>query len=263
MRRLSVVLVLVVLTAVALLALPGASAGSAVVRSCNHAVDFNLKIISARNMRCRAARRVMRRNDRPIGVNFAAPNGFRCKLSRGRSDWRDLALHARGQGLPLRLRRLGRDMESSGKIADDLLKAFSAADFEAMRSMLAEDLVAFITNAEGGLDRIEGREEYLSRVEAMDLPSARFSVELTQAPVAVDSEQVLVMVEVRAERGGRTPAQLRGAPAARRRMGGSPSGGWSRPSRPRATSSGPRRARRRGGPLPRSSCHRPSRARRA
>jgi hypothetical protein len=83
MRRLSVVLVLVVLTAVALPALPGASAGSAVVRSCNHAVDFNLKIISARNMRCRAARRVMRSNDRPIGVNFAAPNGFRCKLRDG------------------------------------------------------------------------------------------------------------------------------------------------------------------------------------
>lgn len=95
-------------------------------------------------------------------------------------------------------------MESSGRIADDLLTAFSAADIEAMRSLLAEDLVAFITNAEGGLDRIEGREEYLSRIEAMDLPSARFSVELTQAPVPVDSEQVLVMVEVRAERGGRT-----------------------------------------------------------
>ena len=95
-------------------------------------------------------------------------------------------------------------MESTGKIADDLLKAFSAADIEAMRSMLAEDLVAFITNAEGGLDRIEGREEYLSRIEAMDLPSARFSVELTQAPVAVDSEQVLIMVEVRARRDGRS-----------------------------------------------------------
>ena len=95
-------------------------------------------------------------------------------------------------------------MESSGMIAEGLLKAFSAADFDAMRSMLAEDLVAFITNAEGGLDRIEGREEYLSRVEAMDLPSARFSVELTQAPVTVDSDQVLVMVEIRAQRGGRS-----------------------------------------------------------
>ena len=95
-------------------------------------------------------------------------------------------------------------MEPTGKIAGDLLRAFSAADIEAMRSVLAEDLVAFITNAEGGLDRIEGREEYLSRIEAMDLPSARFSVELTQAPVAVDSEQVLIMVEVRARRDGRS-----------------------------------------------------------
>ncbi len=87
--------------------------------------------------------------------------------------------------------------------ATRLLEAFSAADFEAMRSMMDEDLVAYITNAEGGLDRVEGRDEYLGRIEAMDLPSARFSVELTQAPVAVDAEQVLVMVEIRARRGGR------------------------------------------------------------
>ncbi|MDQ5834613.1 MAG: nuclear transport factor 2 family protein, partial [Actinomycetota bacterium] len=73
-----------------------------------------------------------------------------------------------------------------------------------MRSMLDEDVVAYITNAEGGQDRVEGRDEYLGRVEAMDLPSARFSVELTQAPVAVDAEQVLLMVEIRAQRAGRS-----------------------------------------------------------
>jgi ketosteroid isomerase-like protein len=95
-------------------------------------------------------------------------------------------------------------VESSGDIARRLLSAFSAADFEVMRSMLDEDLLAFITNAEGGLDRVEGRDEYLSRVEAMDLPSARFSVELTQAPVAVGSDEVLVMVEIRAQRAGRS-----------------------------------------------------------
>jgi len=33
--------------------------------------------------------------------------------------------------------------------------------------------------------------------------TARFSVELTQQPVIVDPDRVLVMVEVRAERGGR------------------------------------------------------------
>ena len=78
MRRLLTLIAIAALTA---LALPATSAGSAIVRDCNHAVDFNLKITSARNMRCRAARRVMRRNDKPIAINFAAPNGFRCKLA--------------------------------------------------------------------------------------------------------------------------------------------------------------------------------------
>ncbi len=70
-----------------------------------------------------------------------------------------------------------------------------------MRALLAEDVIAYITNAEGGVDRVQGRDAYLSRVEAMDLQSARFSLKLTQPPVKVASDQVLVMVEVRAERG--------------------------------------------------------------
>src|SRR5512132_2408323 len=89
-------------------------------------------------------------------------------------------------------------------VASRFLEAFSAADFEAMRALLGEDLVAYITNADGGMDEVEGREAYLSRVEAMDLASARFSIELTQPPVTVDSDRVLVMVEVRARRGGRS-----------------------------------------------------------
>ena len=95
-------------------------------------------------------------------------------------------------------------MSEPTAVASRFLAAFSAADLDAMRAMLAEDLVAYITNAEGGMDRVEGREAYLDRVEAMDLPSARFSVEPTQPPVPVDGDQALVMVEVRAERGGRS-----------------------------------------------------------
>jgi ketosteroid isomerase-like protein len=89
----------------------------------------------------------------------------------------------------------------SSVIAKQFLQAFSAADFERMRMLLDDELVAYITNADGGMDEIEGRDSYLSRLQAMDLPSARFSVELTQPPVAVDSDQVLVMVEIRAQRG--------------------------------------------------------------
>jgi ketosteroid isomerase-like protein len=89
-------------------------------------------------------------------------------------------------------------------VAQRLLEAFSAADFDGMRAVLAEHLVAYVTNADGGSDKVEGREAYLARIQAMDLPSARFSVELTQPPVPVAPDQVLVMVEVRAARGNKS-----------------------------------------------------------
>lgn len=88
-------------------------------------------------------------------------------------------------------------------VAERFLDAFSAADFPAMRKLLAPDLVAWVTDAEGAMGRVEGRGRYLARIEAMDLPAARFSVELTQAPVPVGPDLVMLMVEVHAERGGR------------------------------------------------------------
>jgi ketosteroid isomerase-like protein len=91
---------------------------------------------------------------------------------------------------------------SEAATVERFLAAFSAADFEAMRALLAPDLVAWVTAADGAMDRVEGRDEYLGRIEAMDLPAARFRVELTQPPVAVDAERVLAMVEVHAERDG-------------------------------------------------------------
>jgi ketosteroid isomerase-like protein len=99
------------------------------------------------------------------------------------------------------------ETEASGEpaaVARRLLEAFSAADVDGMRALLAEDVVAYVTNAEGGMDEVEGREAYLSRLDAMDLPSAEFSVELTQRPVTVGPDQVLIMVEIRARRGARS-----------------------------------------------------------
>jgi hypothetical protein len=88
-------------------------------------------------------------------------------------------------------------------VAGRLIAAFGAIDFEGMRAQLADDLRAYITNAEGGVDEVVGADEYLRRVAAMDLPTASFSVEVTQS-VAVRPELAMVMVEVRAARGSRT-----------------------------------------------------------
>ncbi|MDC8981863.1 nuclear transport factor 2 family protein [Mycobacterium marinum] len=87
-------------------------------------------------------------------------------------------------------------------VARDFIAAFSAADFGAMRHLLAADLIAHITNADGGADVVNGREDYLRRIAAMDLDAAQFRVELTQPPQPVDTDRVLVMVEVRARKGG-------------------------------------------------------------
>jgi ketosteroid isomerase-like protein len=96
-------------------------------------------------------------------------------------------------------------MESSEltAVSRRFLDAFSTANFDEMRAILAEDMVAYITNGSGGMDEVHGRDTCLALIEAMDLPSAQFSVDLTQPPVVVGPDQVLAMVEIRAERRGR------------------------------------------------------------
>jgi ketosteroid isomerase-like protein len=88
-------------------------------------------------------------------------------------------------------------------VARSLIAAFGAADFEQVRELLADDLRAYVTNAEGGVDEVIGATGYLDRVAAMDLRSAQFRLDVTQL-VTVRPELVMVMVEVHAARGGRT-----------------------------------------------------------
>ncbi|MCE5288249.1 MAG: nuclear transport factor 2 family protein [Nocardiaceae bacterium] len=93
--------------------------------------------------------------------------------------------------------------DDATKVATAFLQAFGRGDVEAMRNLLADDVVAYITNRAGGADRVDGRDGYLARVDAMDLPAAQFTLTLTQDPVTIGSELVLMMVEVRASRGDR------------------------------------------------------------
>jgi hypothetical protein len=92
--------------------------------------------------------------------------------------------------------------KSPESVARELIEAFRAADTQRMRSLLADDLRAYITNSEGGVDEV-GAEEYVRRVAAMDLPDAQFRLTITQA-VAPRPEMVIAMIEVNAARGGRT-----------------------------------------------------------
>ena len=82
-----------------------------------------------------------------------------------------------------------------------LIEAFASHDEEGMRAALAEDMTAYVTNAEGGVDPVHGRETYLPRLLALKAPE--LSVTVTQS-VTVSSDQAMVMVEIRAEREGRS-----------------------------------------------------------
>lgn len=88
-------------------------------------------------------------------------------------------------------------------IARRFVEAFSVNDLGTLRQLLTEDVVSYVTNADGGVDEVHGRESYVARIAAMDVSSARLRLDVTQA-VAIPPDQVLVMVEVTAARGERT-----------------------------------------------------------
>ncbi len=64
---------------------------------------------------------------------------------------------------------------------------------------------AYVTDRDGGVDEVRGTDGYLARarIEAMDLPAARYRLSITQA-VTVRPDLVRLMVEVDAPQGGRT-----------------------------------------------------------
>jgi hypothetical protein len=91
MKRLVLILTLTV-TSAAALASPAAAAPRGgdegyvdpfAWKKCSHKVDFNLKIVAARHMRCKGARRVMARYDGSISRKFKT-DGFNCKRVKGR-----------------------------------------------------------------------------------------------------------------------------------------------------------------------------------
>ena len=90
-------------------------------------------------------------------------------------------------------------MTGSGEMVRAFLEAYGRGDREAVRDGLAPGLVAYVTTADSGADRVQGREAYVARLP--DLRAAGGSLEVTQV-LEVDEGLVLAMVEIRAERGG-------------------------------------------------------------
>jgi hypothetical protein len=82
-------------------------------------------------------------------------------------------------------------------IARRLFESYASENLDEFRSLLAEEMTGYVTNAAAGVDVVKGRDAYLSRLP--DLHAAGGRLRVAQV-VAVDSERALTMVEIRAER---------------------------------------------------------------
>ena len=87
------------------------------------------------------------------------------------------------------------------ELARKLFGAYGDGDLATMRSLMADDMIGWVTNAEGGVDRTEGRDAYMARLP--DLSEAELQTRITQA-LGIDEERVMTMIAIRAERKGRS-----------------------------------------------------------
>jgi ketosteroid isomerase-like protein len=97
---------------------------------------------------------------------------------------------------------VGLDPADPMSVVRRFVDGFQAGDLEAVAAVLAPGFVGHVTTADGGV-RHAGRDDYVESFRAMDVASANLQLAVPNI-VEVEPGRVLVMVVVRAERGGRS-----------------------------------------------------------
>lgn len=64
---------------------------------------------------------------------------------------------------------------------------------------MTDDVKSYITNAEGGINLLDGQDEFIHNIEALDVKTVKPTVRITQM-LRVSQNQVMVMVEIKAKR---------------------------------------------------------------
>ncbi|HEY6531611.1 MAG TPA: nuclear transport factor 2 family protein [Acidimicrobiales bacterium] len=87
-------------------------------------------------------------------------------------------------------------------VLDRFLGAFEQGDLAAVRDVLDDDFVGRVTSADGGTKELTA-EQYVASIAAMDVPTAELTLSVPDL-TAIADDTMLVMIEVRAARNGRT-----------------------------------------------------------
>jgi len=80
--------------------------------------------------------------------------------------------------------------------------AFGSGDLDALAALLSHDFVGHVTTADGNVRAVD-RDGYVASVRAMDVLSANLRLEVPNV-VEIEPGRILAMVEVHADRHGRT-----------------------------------------------------------
>ena len=95
------------------------------------------------------------------------------------------------------------DVDPAENVVADFIGAFARFDYPAMAALLADDLESYVTNRSGGVTLLKGSDAYMQAIESVDYATVRPKVAITQQ-LLVKPGQVMIMVEIRAERKGRS-----------------------------------------------------------
>jgi ketosteroid isomerase-like protein len=85
-------------------------------------------------------------------------------------------------------------MADPADVSRAFFQAYADGDRDQAASLLAEDVTAYITNAEGGVDEVTSRDDYMARVP--DLKEAGGTAAITQV-VGIDEQRAMTMVEIK------------------------------------------------------------------
>jgi ketosteroid isomerase-like protein len=93
-------------------------------------------------------------------------------------------------------------MASARDVVLGFMRTFERGDLRVLRESLTDDFTGHITTADGGVRDVD-RDGYVESVRAMDVPTAHLRLDIPNV-VEIEPGRVLVMVEVHAQRDGRT-----------------------------------------------------------
>ncbi len=94
------------------------------------------------------------------------------------------------------------DTLKNPEVGDAFIRSIASNHLQRAAGYLDENLVAFVTQADGSTARVEGRDDYMATIGRLNIGSVHPSLTVTQiAEVAPD--KIMMMVEIKAERKGR------------------------------------------------------------